>query len=45
MGQDNICCCKTKEKNEIEFDGENHIIEHYENLESMQKFRTGKCRI
>ena len=36
MGQDNICCCKTKEKNEIEFDGENHIIEHYENLESMQ---------
>ncbi len=36
MGQDNICCCKGKEKNEIELDEKNHIIEHYENLESIQ---------
>ncbi len=36
MGQDNVCCCKAKEKNEVELDGGNHIIEHYENLESIQ---------
>ena len=37
MGQENItCCCKGKEKNEMEFDNINRIIENYDNLESIQ---------
>ena len=37
MGQENItCCCKGKEKNEMEFDNINRIIENYDNFESIQ---------
>ncbi len=34
MGQEQTCCCKSKEKNDIELDRLDNNINNYENLES-----------